>query len=93
MAQRQVLDRWLASATQQLVVDVTDALENYDTQRYGALISGFIDEMSNWYVRRSRRRFWDGDVGALWTLHETLEAVSYTHLLPARREPPCWPAM
>lgn len=76
VAQRQVLDRWLASATQQLVVDVTDALENYDTQRYGALISGFIDEMSNWYVRRSRRRFWDGDAGALWTLHETLEVLT-----------------
>ena len=76
MAGRHVLDRWLASATQQLVVDVTDAMENYDTQRYGSLISGFIDEMSNWYVRRSRRRFWDGDPGALWTLHETLEVLT-----------------
>lgn len=76
VADRQVLDRWLSSATQQLVRDVTAALEAFDTQRYGALISAFVDELSNWYVRRSRRRFWDGDAGALWTLHETLEILT-----------------
>lgn len=73
---RHVLDRWLVSATNVLVREVTAALENFDTQRTGALISEFVDELSNWYVRRSRRRFWDGDPSALWTLHETLETLT-----------------
>ncbi len=76
VADRQVLDRWLVSVRNELIRDVTDALENFDTQRAGALISDFVDNLSNWYVRRSRRRFWDGDPGALWTLHETLDAVT-----------------
>ena len=73
---RHILDRWLTAATQELVVKVTHALENFDTQHTGQLISNFIDELSNWYVRRSRRRFWDGDASALWTLHETLNTVT-----------------
>lgn len=76
VADRHVLDRWLTSATNQLIVDVTVALESFDSQRYGSLIQSFIDELSNWYVRRSRRRFWDGDPSALWTLHETLETLT-----------------
>ncbi|MDR1355017.1 MAG: isoleucine--tRNA ligase [Propionibacteriaceae bacterium] len=71
-----VLDRWLTSATQQLVLDVSAALDNFDTQRYGQLLSAFIDDLSNWYVRRSRRRFWDGDPNALWTLHTTLDTLT-----------------
>ncbi|MDR0436026.1 MAG: isoleucine--tRNA ligase [Propionibacteriaceae bacterium] len=71
-----VLDRWLMSATQQLVLDVTAALDSFDTQRYGQLLSTFIDDLSNWYVRRSRRRFWDGDPGALQTLHTTLDTLT-----------------
>ena len=76
VAERHVLDRWLVSATNVLVRDVTAALNNFDTQRVGNLIAQFVDELSNWYVRRSRRRFWDGDEGALWTLHETLETLT-----------------
>ena len=75
-ADRPIMDRWLASVVAQLVRDVTDALENFDTQRAGAQLSEFVDHLSNWYVRRSRRRFWDGDPAALWTLHETLDAVT-----------------
>lgn len=71
-----MLDRWLVSATNQLVVDVTEALENFDTQHAGSRIATFVDELSNWYVRRSRRRFWDGDQSALTTLHETLEVLT-----------------
>ncbi|MFW6599199.1 isoleucine--tRNA ligase [Propionibacteriaceae bacterium Y2011] len=71
-----VLDRWLTSATNTLVGQVTAALEDFDTQRAGQLISDFVDELSNWYVRRSRRRFWDGDPGALQTLHDTLEVLT-----------------
>ncbi|MFP5415663.1 MAG: isoleucine--tRNA ligase, partial [Actinomycetes bacterium] len=73
---RPVMDRWLVAVRNQLVVDVTDALENFDTQRAGSLLSEFVDDLSNWYVRRSRRRFWDGDPAALWTLHETLDVVT-----------------
>lgn len=76
VAERHVLDRWLMSATQQLILDVTNDLENFDTQHAGALLQGFIDDLSNWYVRRSRRRFWDGDPSALWTLHETLNSLT-----------------
>ncbi|VEI02944.1 Isoleucine--tRNA ligase [Acidipropionibacterium jensenii] len=73
---RHVLDRWLVSSTNVLVRDVTEALNDFDTQRAGALLQEFIDELSNWYVRRSRRRFWDGDPSALWTLHETLNVLT-----------------
>ncbi|TDT29838.1 isoleucine--tRNA ligase [Naumannella halotolerans] len=71
-----VLDRWLRSATNVLITEVTDAYENFDTQRIGQLLSEFVDELSNWYVRRSRRRFWDGDNGALQSLHDTLHVLT-----------------
>ena len=74
--QRGVLDRWLASATQRLIKGVTERLEDFDTQHAGSLLAAFIDDLSNWYVRRSRRRFWEGDPAALWTLHETLDALT-----------------
>ncbi|MBU6280042.1 MAG: class I tRNA ligase family protein, partial [Actinomycetales bacterium] len=45
-------------------------------QRAGRLLSAFIDDMSNWYVRRSRRRFWDGDPAALASLHEALRITT-----------------
>ncbi len=76
VAERQVLDRWLVSRTNRLTRDVTAALERFDTLRAGQLLSGFIDELSNWYVRRSRRRFWEGDPAALVTLHETLDVLT-----------------
>jgi isoleucyl-tRNA synthetase len=73
---RPVLDRWVRAETHRLVRDVTAALEDFQTQRAGGLIAAFVDDLSNWYVRRSRRRFWAGDPSALWTLHETLEVVT-----------------
>ena len=76
VADRHVLDRWLVAYTQRLILDVTKALEDFNTQLAGALLSEFIDELSNWYVRRSRRRFWDGEPSALWTLHETLHVLT-----------------
>ncbi len=71
-----VLDRWLVSARNTLVRQVTEALEDFDTQRAGALLATFVDDLSNWYVRRSRRRFWEGSDGALQTLHDTLNTVT-----------------
>ncbi|MCW5953412.1 MAG: class I tRNA ligase family protein, partial [Propionibacteriaceae bacterium] len=76
VAERHVLDRWLVSARNSLVRDVTAALNDFDTQRAGALLAAFVDDLSNWYVRRSRRRFWDGNPSALWTLHETIDVVT-----------------
>ncbi len=73
---RPALDRWVLSQAHRLARDVDEALENFDTQRGGRLISAFIDELSNWYVRRSRRRFWEGDPAALATLDEALRIVT-----------------
>ena len=42
-----------------------ERLDDYDTTTAGRAIAAFVDELSNWYVRRSRRRFWDGDAGGL----------------------------
>ncbi|MDR1513146.1 MAG: isoleucine--tRNA ligase [Propionibacteriaceae bacterium] len=75
-AARHVLDRWLLSATNVLVRDVTAALEGFDTLRAGTLLQDFVETLSNWYVRRSRRRFWAGDNSALSTLHEVLHVVT-----------------
>jgi len=76
LAQRPLLDRWAVSQASRLVVDVTAALEQFDTQRAGSLLAAYIDDLSNWYVRRSRRRFWTGDAAALATLHECLYVVT-----------------
>ncbi|GAB2836397.1 isoleucine--tRNA ligase [Streptomyces daliensis] len=75
-ADRPLLDRWLLSELHALVDLVTIAMENYDTQRAGKLLSTFVDDLSNWYVRRSRRRFWQGDAAALRTLHDVVETVT-----------------
>ena len=76
VADRPVLDRWLHAETARLTRGVTEALEAFDTQRAGSLLAQFVDDLSNWYVRRSRRRFWDGDAAALATLHDTLATVT-----------------
>ena len=73
---RPLIDQWVLSEAHQLARDVDDALENFDTQRGGRILAAFIDDLSNWYVRRSRRRFWDGDPAALATLHEALRIVT-----------------
>jgi isoleucyl-tRNA synthetase len=75
-AQRPVLDRWALSEANRLVAEVDAALEDFDTQRAGRLLASYIDDLSNWYVRRSRRRFWAGDAAALATLHECLRLVT-----------------
>ncbi len=76
VADRPLLDQWLASESHTLAREVDTALAEFDTQRAGRLIADFIDNLSNWYVRRNRRRFWDGDVAALSTLHEALRTIT-----------------
>ncbi len=75
------LDRWIISELNQLVADVDGGLEAYNPTEAGRRIEGFVDELSNWYVRRSRRRFWksgsDADkLAAYTTLYECLVALS-----------------
>jgi isoleucyl-tRNA synthetase len=66
------LDRWLLSRVEQLVAEATDAYERYWTPDVVAAFEAFVDDLSNWYIRRSRRRFWAGDAAALATLRTAL---------------------
>ncbi|MFI7603362.1 isoleucine--tRNA ligase [Actinoplanes sp. NPDC049681] len=75
-ADRPVLDRWVLSELHTLVTAVDRAMAAFDTHEAGKLLAGFVDDLSNWYVRRSRRRFWRGDPAALATLHEALATVT-----------------
>ena len=70
------LDRWALSRLNATVATVRDRLDNYDATRAGHAIAAFVDELSNWYVRRSRPRFWDGDPAAFGTLHTCLVTVA-----------------
>jgi len=71
-----VLDRWALSGAHALVDEVSAALDAFDTARAGKALAAYIDDLSNWYVRRSRRRFWEGDPAALSTLHECLDILT-----------------
>ena len=71
-----LMDKWILSELNKLIVGVDVALESFDSQQAGALLSSFIDDLSNWYVRRSRRRFWDGDQVALNTLYICLKNLT-----------------
>jgi isoleucyl-tRNA synthetase len=76
------LDRWLRSSLHALVRDVTDAYENYNVPAATRPIEKFVDQLSNWYLRRSRRRYWktesDSDKAAAYaTLYEALKTLAY----------------
>jgi isoleucyl-tRNA synthetase len=71
-----LLDRWVLSELNLLVRDVTQAMESYDVLGATRPIGDFVDNISNWYVRLSRRRFWDGDPTALQTLYDVLLTVA-----------------
>jgi len=70
------MDRWIISELNQLIAAVDQAFESFDSQEVGRLLATFIDDLSNWYVRRSRRRFWDGDEKALATLYTCLKTLT-----------------
>ena len=79
--ERSELDRWVLSELNALVQKVTDCLEDYDPTTSGRAIQEFVEDLSNWYVRRSRRRFWqsgaDADkLGAYQTLYTCLVTVT-----------------
>ncbi|QIS02678.1 isoleucine--tRNA ligase [Nocardia brasiliensis] len=73
VTERHVLDRWILGELHALTAAVDARLDAYDTAGAGRLLAEFIDALSNWYVRRSRQRFWDGEQDALATLFECLE--------------------
>ncbi len=64
VSERPLLDRWVLSELHAVARDVTASLEGFDTAAAGRRLAAFIDDLSNWYVRRSRRRFWDGPAAA-----------------------------
>ncbi|MEO6205189.1 MAG: class I tRNA ligase family protein, partial [Mycobacteriales bacterium] len=70
------LDRWALAQVHATVAEVTDALTDFDSLRAGRRLASCIDDLSNWYVRTSRRRFWGGDPAALATLHECLRLLT-----------------
>ena len=78
---RTLMDRWALSELQLTVRTVTERLDAYDVTAAGRAIGEFVDELSNWYVRRSRRRFWKGEddrdkKAAHSTLYECLVTVA-----------------
>jgi len=80
-AQRPDMDRWAAARLQALVHDVTLDLDQYDAQGASRAIEAFVDELSNWYVRLSRERFWAAGtsadkLSAYRTLYECLSTVT-----------------
>ncbi len=70
------LDRWIASRLAATITTVTERLDAYDATSGGRAIAEFVDDLSNWYVRRSRPRFWVGDGVALQTLRHCLVTVA-----------------
>jgi isoleucyl-tRNA synthetase len=70
------LDRWALSRTAATAELVTERLDAYDATAAGRAIAGLVDELSNWYVRRSRRRFWDGEPAAFETLRTCLVTIA-----------------
>ena len=70
------LDRWIRSRLAATVERVVERMDDYDTTFAGRAVAEFVDDLSNWYVRLSRRRFWDGDPAAFSTLHESLVTVA-----------------
>jgi len=82
VAERPEIDRWILSSLHTLIKQVTEKMEDYEPTQAGRLIESFLDEqLSNWYVRLCRRRFWKGEyeldkICAYQTLYECLETIS-----------------
>lgn len=82
LKQRPEIDRWILSALQSLVKDVNNLMDEYEPTQAGRAIEYFLDEqLSNWYVRLCRRRFWKGEyehdkISAYQTLYECLETIA-----------------
>ncbi|HWA54708.1 MAG TPA: isoleucine--tRNA ligase [Solirubrobacterales bacterium] len=69
------LDRWALSKLQSTIATVREKMDEFDCTAAGRVIAEYVEELSNWYVRLSRRRFWEGDRAAFATLHHCLLEV------------------
>jgi len=67
-----LLDKWLVARTQQLIDEATEAYDTFVAADVVRSFESFVDDLSNWYIRRSRRRFWEGDQAALATLYASV---------------------
>ncbi|BBH66533.1 isoleucine--tRNA ligase [Actinoplanes sp. OR16] len=70
-----LLDRYVLAKTRELVTDVQKQMDDYDISGAAGSVRSFLDALTNWYVRRSRDRFWDGDEDAFDTLATVLETL------------------
>ncbi|NKB65339.1 MAG: isoleucine--tRNA ligase [Gammaproteobacteria bacterium] len=80
VSQRPEIDRWILALAHQTVRKVTESLDQYDAHGAGQVIEKLVDQLSNWYIRRNRRRFWKSDAGddkqaAYLTLFECLNLI------------------
>ena len=71
----QLLDRYILAKTSQLISDVQADLDVFDSYLASAKVRDFAEVLTNWYIRRSRDRFWEGDTQAFDTLYTVLEAL------------------
>lgn len=71
-----VLDLWIEAKLQRLIHDVTLNLDSYEVMKAARLLSPFVNDLSTWYIRRSRDRFVSGDIEALSTLYRVLRDLS-----------------
>jgi isoleucyl-tRNA synthetase len=76
VASTHVLDRYVLAKTGELVAAVTGQMDAYDVSGACASVRSYLDALTNWYVRRSRDRFWEGDTDAFDTLYTVLETLS-----------------
>ncbi|MEM8983872.1 MAG: isoleucine--tRNA ligase [Pseudomonadota bacterium] len=81
LAERPEIDRWALALLEATVREVGDSLDDFDARRAGEAIEGFVDQLSNWYVRLNRRRFWkstdSADKRAAYqTLYECLDTIT-----------------
>ena len=82
VGERSELDRWIISELNRTIADVTRAMDDYDNYGAARSLNHFVDVLSNWYVRRSRDRFWAKDtkdpskLDAYWTLFECLATLT-----------------
>ena len=80
LADRPEIDRWALALTHHTVRTVTEAMDAYDARGAGQALENFVDQLSNWYIRRNRRRFWKSEAGtdkqsAYLTLYQCLDAL------------------
>jgi isoleucyl-tRNA synthetase len=89
-----VLDRYALAKARELVQTVTERMDAFDLSGSCAAVLAYLDSLNNWYIRRSRDRFWTGDATAIATLHTALEVLCRTSapLLPLLTDT-IWPAL